>query len=176
MSSRQQIIHAAIDVINEKGVHQYSLANVAARSGITKAAIFYHFKNKNELTLSLIKYTIEMYEQILAEEFEKLKDSSRYPFTESYLNGNLRQLSDDALIGLHGALLATAVSGDVDSGYWDAAYAEDFERMASEVGAEMAELLRYAIDGMWHAKILNIKESEGVTKEQVVQKLKQMLG
>jgi AcrR family transcriptional regulator len=46
---RAQLIQCTIDVINELGYQRASLAEIAKRAGITKAAIFYHFANRDEL-------------------------------------------------------------------------------------------------------------------------------
>ncbi|EUJ33834.1 TetR family transcriptional regulator [Listeria floridensis FSL S10-1187] len=167
MKTRERIIESAIEVIQDEGIANYSLAKVAKKAGMTKAAIFYHFENKDELTLSLIHYTIQAYEHILQEEFEKTDEKTNFPFTEAYVNGNLRQLDDKNLVGLHGALLATVVSGEVGNHEWHDAYAHDFNRLVPEIGADQAELLRYAIDGMWHARILGMPEFEAANRKQV---------
>ncbi|WP_163651675.1 TetR/AcrR family transcriptional regulator [Listeria sp. PSOL-1] len=169
MSSKQKIIKAAIEVIKEEGIRQYSLARVAARIHITKPAIFYHFKNKEELTLAIIYHAISVYKEIETEEYEKIKEDSAFPYTESYLKGNLRQLQNAELVGLHSVLLATSISENIDGSYWDEIYETEFRNMASEIGAEMAELVRYTIDGMWHAKLLKMNEPEQTSQETVVQ-------
>ncbi|WP_088810484.1 MULTISPECIES: TetR/AcrR family transcriptional regulator [Listeria] len=160
MSSRDLIIKSAIEVISEAGIQNYSLAKVAKNAGITKAAIFYYFKNKEELTKSLIAHTIDAYNKILTEEYEKRKNASKYPFTEAYIAGNLRQLEDDDLIGLHAALLASVITLDVDNEDWNAVYDADHERLIPEIGPENANFVRYTIDGMWHTHILGIKQAD----------------
>jgi AcrR family transcriptional regulator len=43
------LVHCAIDAIAEVGLPKASLAEIARRAGITKAAIFYHFAGRDEL-------------------------------------------------------------------------------------------------------------------------------
>ncbi len=160
MSSRDLIIKSAIEVISEAGIQNYSLAKVAKNAGITKAAIFYYFKNKDELTKSLITYTIDAYNEILTAEYEKHKNTSKIPFTEAYIAGNLRQLEDDDLIGLHAALLASVITQNVDNEEWNAVYDADDERLTPEIGSEKANFVRYTIDGMWHTHILGIQQAD----------------
>ena len=46
---RQQIINAAREVFLTKGVSKTSLEQIAARAGVTRGAVYWHFKNKTEL-------------------------------------------------------------------------------------------------------------------------------
>lgn len=46
---RGQIIDSAIQLIAEQGLARTSLSRIAAKAGISKAAVLYHFKNKDEL-------------------------------------------------------------------------------------------------------------------------------
>lgn len=47
--TRQQILDAALSAFSEHGVSATSLADIAAASGVTRGAIYWHFKNKAEL-------------------------------------------------------------------------------------------------------------------------------
>ncbi|PWC21309.1 DNA-binding transcriptional repressor AcrR [Brenneria roseae subsp. roseae] len=47
--TRRQIIDAALRVFSEHGVSATSLADIAAAAGVTRGAIYWHFKNKAEL-------------------------------------------------------------------------------------------------------------------------------
>ncbi|MFE6685641.1 TetR/AcrR family transcriptional regulator [Streptomyces sp. NPDC057743] len=58
---RAQIIEAAIEVIAERGFAKASMAQIAARAGVSKGVISYHFAGKEEL----IERTVEeVYEGI----------------------------------------------------------------------------------------------------------------
>jgi AcrR family transcriptional regulator len=52
---RQQIINAAIDLFYEHGFEKASLRDIARNVGITQAAIYYHFKNKEEILYTIIE-------------------------------------------------------------------------------------------------------------------------
>ncbi|AOM41130.1 DNA-binding transcriptional repressor AcrR [Xenorhabdus hominickii] len=47
--TRQQIIEAAIKTFSERGVSATSLADIAIAAGVTRGAIYWHFKNKTDL-------------------------------------------------------------------------------------------------------------------------------
>ncbi|MGC1185142.1 MAG: TetR/AcrR family transcriptional regulator [Candidatus Dormiibacterota bacterium] len=54
-STRDRIMEAAIDLFTEQGFDKTSLREVADRVGVTKAALYYHFRSKEELLSSLIE-------------------------------------------------------------------------------------------------------------------------
>ncbi|MFC3394815.1 multidrug efflux transporter transcriptional repressor AcrR [Brenneria rubrifaciens] len=47
--TRQQILDAALRVFSEHGVSATSLSDIATAAGVTRGAIYWHFKNKAEL-------------------------------------------------------------------------------------------------------------------------------
>lgn len=47
--TRMLILDAAVDLFYEKGVSATSLADIAARAGLTRGAIYWHFRNKVDL-------------------------------------------------------------------------------------------------------------------------------
>ncbi|WP_139216948.1 multidrug efflux transporter transcriptional repressor AcrR [Xenorhabdus mauleonii] len=47
--TRQQIIDAAIKTFSERGVSATSLSDIATAAGVTRGAIYWHFKNKTDL-------------------------------------------------------------------------------------------------------------------------------
>jgi AcrR family transcriptional regulator len=56
---RQQIVNAAIDTIAEVGYAQASLARIAARIGISKGVISYHFAGKDDLIRQIVIEVVE---------------------------------------------------------------------------------------------------------------------
>ena len=56
---RQQIVEAAIATVNDLGYHGASLAQIAARAGISKSIISYHFDGKEDLLLAVVNHVFE---------------------------------------------------------------------------------------------------------------------
>lgn len=52
--TREQILDVAEDLLRSRSFHAFSYADIAARIGIRKASIHYHFPSKEELGLALI--------------------------------------------------------------------------------------------------------------------------
>lgn len=57
LETREGLLDAAVRVFGEKGVSQASLADIAAAAGVTRGAIYWHFKNKTDLIDALLKRT-----------------------------------------------------------------------------------------------------------------------
>ena len=54
-NSRQEIINAAIDLFYEYGYQKASLRDISRKVGLTQAAIYYHFRNKEEILYTIIE-------------------------------------------------------------------------------------------------------------------------
>ncbi|MCB1660881.1 MAG: TetR family transcriptional regulator, partial [Pseudomonadales bacterium] len=52
--TRERILAAAMSVFSQKGWQKTSLDEVAAAAGMTKGAIYWHFRNKNDLFFALL--------------------------------------------------------------------------------------------------------------------------
>ena len=55
LSTRDRILEAALELFTEQGFDKTSLREVAERVGVTKAALYYHFRSKEELLSSLVE-------------------------------------------------------------------------------------------------------------------------
>jgi AcrR family transcriptional regulator len=52
--SREEILDAALGCFVERGYHETSVDGIAARAGLSKGAIYWHFEGKRELFLALV--------------------------------------------------------------------------------------------------------------------------
>jgi AcrR family transcriptional regulator len=53
--TRDRILQAALDLFIERGYEKTSLREIAEQVGVTKAALYYHFSNKEEILEKLIE-------------------------------------------------------------------------------------------------------------------------
>ena len=65
VSRKQQIARAAMEIISEEGLHNLVMVKIAKRVGVTDAAIYKHFRSKDEMLL----YMIEDLEKLMFERF-----------------------------------------------------------------------------------------------------------
>jgi len=55
LATRKRILDAAVEVFLEKGFQQSSLQNVAERAGVTRGAVYWHFRQRGDLLGALLK-------------------------------------------------------------------------------------------------------------------------
>ena len=55
INRRQEIISAAIDLFYEYGYQRASVRDICRKVGLTQAAIYYHFHNKEEILFTIIE-------------------------------------------------------------------------------------------------------------------------
>jgi AcrR family transcriptional regulator len=53
---REQMLHAALEVISERGYADARIADVAERAGVSPALVIYYFKTKDQLLTEAIRY------------------------------------------------------------------------------------------------------------------------
>jgi TetR/AcrR family transcriptional regulator, acrAB operon repressor len=84
--SRDEILRAATDLFATRGFHETSMAEVARAAGVSKALIFWHFKNKDELFVAVLGKLLEPYVIDFAEEAGALDEKAQLlKLIESYL-------------------------------------------------------------------------------------------
>lgn len=54
-NTRREILKAALEVFYQKGYSRTTFDEIAARINLTKGAVYWHFKNKPDLLVELIK-------------------------------------------------------------------------------------------------------------------------
>jgi AcrR family transcriptional regulator len=65
--TRQRIQDVARELFTEKGVQRTSLQDIANRLGITKPALYYHFRSREDLVRSILQPLIDEGESFVAE-------------------------------------------------------------------------------------------------------------
>ncbi|HDP94960.1 MAG TPA: TetR family transcriptional regulator [Candidatus Aminicenantes bacterium] len=63
--TRQQLLRAALSLFGEKGFAATRLSEIATVAGMTRGAIYWHFKNKEDLFLELIRSRIDPFIQVV---------------------------------------------------------------------------------------------------------------
>ena len=53
--TRSRIQAVAVELFSEQGYDKTSLREIAERLGVTKAALYYHFKSKEDIVRSLVR-------------------------------------------------------------------------------------------------------------------------
>jgi AcrR family transcriptional regulator len=64
--TRQRILDVALDLFVEQGYEETSLRQIAERVGVTKAALYYHFRSKDEILMTLHEPVHELMRNAMA--------------------------------------------------------------------------------------------------------------
>jgi AcrR family transcriptional regulator len=56
LTRKESIILSAIEIIDEFGIHELALREISFRQGISEAALYRHFKSKEEIVLAVFDY------------------------------------------------------------------------------------------------------------------------
>lgn len=70
-ATREAILYAASVVFVERGVAKASLEQIAAEAGVTRGAVYWHFKNKKEIVWALYEQLYTPFTERLLEDLEK---------------------------------------------------------------------------------------------------------
>jgi AcrR family transcriptional regulator len=63
--TRERIKQVALELFTEHGYEQTSLREIAERLGVTKAALYYHFKSKEEIVSSFVEKRVAATEELI---------------------------------------------------------------------------------------------------------------
>ena len=82
--TKERILEVALELFAQSGYLGTSMSDIAARLGITKAALYKHYTGKQEILDSIVTYMSEMDHQRAAE--YDMPDAEPDGFAEAYLH------------------------------------------------------------------------------------------
>ncbi|MFB9235331.1 TetR/AcrR family transcriptional regulator [Plantactinospora siamensis] len=74
--TRARIQAVALELFTEQGYEKTSLREIAERLGVTKAALYYHFKSKDDIVNSFVSDRIERLDKMVARAQEQPRDAA----------------------------------------------------------------------------------------------------
>lgn len=98
--TRQRIQDVARELFGQKGVQRTSLQDIADRLGITKPALYYHFKSREDLVRSILQPLIEEGERFVTEQEARSVDTpaTARELLEGYFDFHYRHRADMMLV------------------------------------------------------------------------------
>jgi AcrR family transcriptional regulator len=85
MSKKDSILHAATLLFSHKGFKDTHMSEISAMTGAAEGTIFYHFKNKEVLFLSIL----EKFKRDIIDEFERYLKEMNFETGMDMLEGSL---------------------------------------------------------------------------------------
>jgi AcrR family transcriptional regulator len=106
-ASAQRVLAAALDLFTEQGFEGTSLQQIADRLGVTKAAVYYHFRSKDDLLDALVAPALADLSALLDEAGHAARESGRAKLAlRGYLDHLLRHRATAAWLSRDLAALA----------------------------------------------------------------------
>ena len=65
LRTKQKLLDSALEIMSERTYASISMTEIAERIGYSKGAIYWHFRNKHDILISLVGYVCTRYEQEL---------------------------------------------------------------------------------------------------------------
>ena len=163
--SRGEILDAAFACFVERGYHETSVDGIAARAGLSKGAIYWHFAGKREVFLALI----DRFSDLALPIVERLADAPdwRSALHELFMQVRLRLEEGMSIfkIGLEFIVQSARDEGiraraEHAQGMWKAAVQTQIARgvaagkLRPMAAAEVALVIDATIDGLMLAKLM----------------------
>lgn len=148
MSTREQIIDAALSVVREHGVGALTLDEAARLAGISKGGVLYHFKSKEALIQGMVMRLGERCEELQQRHYQRLSAGpNRWARAHVATSFDPEAPSSDpagcallAAIATNPALLQS-IEGTIDNA---------FRRLTEDSrDPSLALLVALAMDGLW---------------------------
>ncbi|GAY14264.1 TetR/AcrR family transcriptional regulator [Mycobacterium sp. shizuoka-1] len=96
--TRERIQDVARELFGQKGVQRTSLQDIADRLGITKPALYYHFKSREDLVRSILQPLIDEGERFVAEQEARTDPATPRELLEGYFDFHYRHRADLMLV------------------------------------------------------------------------------
>lgn len=94
MKTRQHLLLAALEVFYRQGVTRSTLQEIAQEAGVTRGALYWHFKNKEELFEELFEYT---FQHIFPEQDNQQTIENAWDYLRNQLITTLRHIAEDEI-------------------------------------------------------------------------------
>jgi AcrR family transcriptional regulator len=170
-ATRDRLLQAAIDVIQNQGIERLTLDAVAKEAQISKGGLLYHFASKEALVISIIQYLLDDFDTAIVHELE-LDDTPDSPgrWLRAYVKATFNYANlPTALVGnlLSAVTLNPELLKPVQSRFDD--WQQKFQ--VSGLDPVRANLVRLAADGIGTSDLFGI----GLPNQELRQPILDML-
>lgn len=168
-ASRDRILDAAEHVLIRDGGDRLTIAAVAREASMSKGGLFYHFASKEALIDGLVARYVASFDRLIATASDEPGAA-----TNAYLRSAEHRGGPASQPVV--ALLAAAVVSPSSLDTLRDRYRRWQERLDQDnVPVHIASAIRFAVDGIWLADVLDLAPPKGQQRKQIIQSLRQTL-
>lgn len=97
---REKILNTATQLFIQKGSEKTSMQDIAQTAGISKGAIYHHFKSKDEIVLAVLRSRQELMEEEMKQWFKATENLTGREQLQAILKSNLESQTARAIDGI----------------------------------------------------------------------------
>jgi AcrR family transcriptional regulator len=166
-SARDKILDATLELIGDIGVPAVTLEGVAARAGVSKGGLLYHFRFKEQLLAAANEHLVDR--RVATREAEaKHLPKGRGRRLKAYVLASVNNSEGDDQISASARLLAsgfmTAETAEPIRRY----FKQRFQPFVDDVGFDRAALVHAATEGLWFMDVLGLSPFSAKQRAQLV--------
>lgn len=169
--TRQNILQAAHDLIDEQGVSNLTLEAVAARAGVSKGGLLYHYPSKDDLIIAMVQTMVDQFrssmEALLPDEAGAGAWLRAYIRASFALNQTPTQIAPGVLAAMANNPRLLEPLREEDRA-WQA------QTLNAGIDPVLATILRLATDGLWFADLLGLTSVDPALRAQVLERMLHM--
>jgi AcrR family transcriptional regulator len=158
ISTRERILEAAEDVVLSDGVTCLTLEKAAARAGLSKGGVLYHFRTKDALVAAMVERLADRFDEGLR--VHRGLRPERGEFARAYVEECFAEpvTDDDLRVERVGAALIAAIASQPELLASLRASFAGWQREIEQDAADpvAATIARFAADGMWLCELFGI--------------------
>ncbi|MEN3176878.1 TetR/AcrR family transcriptional regulator [Gluconobacter sp. OJA] len=167
---RQDILHAAAEIVIERGVQSLTLAAVASRARVSKGGLLHHFACKADLIRILVETLIADFETAL----DACAKGDPEPYgrrIRAYVRANLAYSVNNRKIAI--ALFPLSFS-EPELVTLLRTSCDRWLNSPDEIDSVQSYVIRLATDGFWMADTMNIHSENSNLREKALEHLVKM--
>jgi len=167
--TRSNLLKAANTLLLEQGANALTLDAVAARAGVSKGGLLYHFPSKDALIEGMVERYLMDFEARIEAHLSGNEQPTALGWARAYLEASLEP--DPEGMAVSAALLAAVAVNPALLQPMQARYAVWQTRLEALSDPATAWLVRLALDGLWITDLLHLAPPTPDQRRALTQKL-----
>jgi len=174
LPTRNAILDAANQIVQQKGVEHLTLEQTAHEAGISKGGLLYHFPSKDALIEGMIHYYLERFTSDLNNAASEEDEEKPGRWTRAYLNTTYEDYQ--RIPRMSSGLLAAIATNPALLLPMQKSFNEWVQHLEKDgIDPTTAMIVRLAVDGLWLVELFGLAAPDSKMREQVLHALEALI-
>ncbi|SDX51841.1 transcriptional regulator, TetR family [Marininema mesophilum] len=172
VSTRNQLLTAASNIVSEKGVSKLTLEAVANQAGVSKGGLFYHFPSKEDLVQAMIDELSIDFMNDIKNNLQAFHGKGQW--TQAYVETMFMKVEDG--LKMSSALFASMFTNPKLMEKAQLQYKELQDQIQNDqVDPVHSIIVRLASDGLWFAEMFGLSPLDKEMRDKVHSELTKLI-